>query len=197
MAKGSWIALGVLGAIALIVLGVAGAAMGTYNSLVRESEAVDGQSKQVDVQYQRAFRLVPQITNLAEQYMQNEKDVMQNVSALRSGLGAARNGTFDQKDQFASDLARFVLLVGNRVENYPQLKADRLFQQTMDEIINTENKIAMEKVRYNDIVQKYNAHRRQCCVPIFVAQFAGFGPKEYIGYADRPNQTEFPEGAQL
>lgn len=197
MVKGTWIVLGVLAAIALVVLGGAASAVGTYNSLVSESEGVDGQSRQVDVAYQRAFRLVPQLTLLAEQYMQNEREVLENVTALRAGLSAAENGTFEAKDAYLQEFVTFVALVGNRAEAYPQLRADRLFATTMDEIVNSENRIAMEKVRYNDRVQEYNAHRRKCCVPMIVAGMFGFDPKEYIGFEDRDNQSQFPEGQQL
>lgn len=197
MAKGSWIALAVLGAVGLIVLGVLGSAVGTYNSFVKESEQVDSQGKQVDVAYQRAFRLLPTLERLTTQYMQNEADIMTQVAGLRSGLGAAQNGTLNQKDNYTDQLVDLVLLVGARAEAYPDLKADQLFRDLMDEVTNTENKIAMEKVRYNDNVRDYNAHRRECCIPMFVANTFGFGAKEYIGFADRPNQSSFPEGAQL
>ena len=197
MVKGSWIALGVLVAVGLVVLGVLGSAVGTYNEFVKETEGVDAQAKQVDVQYQRAFGLLPELERLTRTYMQNEREVLENVTALRSGLGAAQNGTFEEKDAFLSEYVQFVALVGNRVEAYPELKSDRLFQQTMDEITTSFNKIAMEKVRYNDRVQQYNAHRRECCIPAFIANTFGFDAREYIGYEDRPNQTQFPSGAQL
>lgn len=197
MVKGTYIALGVLVAIALVVGGFALSAVGTYNSLVNESEAVDAQGKQVDVQYQRAFGLLPRLEDLTRQYMQNEREVLENVTALRSGLSSAQNGTFEQKDAFLGEYVKFVALVGNRAEAYPELKADQLFQQTMDEVTNSFNKIAAEKVRYNDRAQAFNAHRRQCCIPAFVANTFGFDAKEYIGYSDRPNQTTFPAGAQL
>lgn len=197
MAKASVIALGVVAAILLVGLGVLGSAVGTYNSLVRESEGVDSQARQVDVQYQRAFGLLPRLEELTMRYMQNEREVLENVTALRSGLGAAQNGTFEQKDEFLSRYVSFVALVGNRVEAYPELRADVLFQQTMDEVTNSFNKIAAEKVRYNDLVRDYNAHRRECCVPMFLANTFGFGPKEYIGYSDRPNQQPFPAGQPL
>lgn len=197
MVKGTWIALGVIAAIGLVALGLVGSAVGTYNSLVSESEGVDAQAKQVDVQYQRAFGLLPQLESLTRQYMQNERELLENVTALRSGLSSAQNGTFEQKDAFLGEYVKFVALVGNRAEAYPNLKADQLFQQTMDEVTNSFNKIAAEKVRYNDRAQGFNAHRRQCCIPLFVANTFGFDAKEYIGFSDRPNQATFPSGAQL
>lgn len=197
MAKGTWIALGVLGGIALVALGIVGSAVGTYNSFVQESEGIDAQGKQVDVQYQTAFRKVPQLVNLTEQYMRNEADVMTQAAALRSGLVPAGNGTFDEKDAYAAQLANFIALIAARAENYPELRASNLFIITMDEIVNTENKIAMEKVRFNDRVQEYNAHRRECCIPLWIAGAFGFDENDYIGYTDRPNQSTFPQGTQL
>lgn len=194
MVKGTWIALGVLAAILLVVLGGLASAIGTYNAMVDQTEGIDAQAKQVDVAYQRAFRLVPQLTALAERYMQNERDVLQNVTALRAGLAAAENGTFEAKDAYLQEFVTFVALVGNRAEAYPQLRADALFQQTMDEVVNSENKIAMEKVRYNERVETFNAHRRKCCLPLLVANFMGFGQKQYTGFEDRPNQAPFPSG---
>lgn len=197
MVKGTWIALGVLAAVGLLVLGVVGSAVGTYNSLVRESEAVDAQARQIDVSYQRAFGLLPELERLARTYMQNEREVLENVTALRSGLTAAQNGTFEQKDAYLGEVVQFVALVGNRAEAYPELRADRLFQVTMDEITNSFNRISMEKVRYNDRVEDYNAHRRECCLPAFMANLFGFGPKEYIGFEGRPNTDAWPDDARL
>ena len=197
MAKGTWIALGVLAGIVLVVVGILGSGVGVYNELVDEQTAVDAQAKQVDVQYQRAFRLLPTLMNLTEQYMQNEREVLTNVTALRSGLSAAQNGTFEAKDAYLQDMVAFVALVGNRVENYPDLEANELFKSTMAEIVNTENKIAAEKVLYNDRVQDFNAHVRKCCMPLLVANMLGFDEKEFIGFQDRPNQTAFPEGQQI
>lgn len=198
MGKGTWIALGVVGAILLVLLGAVGSAVGTYNKLVNEREGVDAQGRQVDVAYQRAFRLVPDIVNLTEQYFEQEAEVQTRVAALRSGASVAQNGTFEQKDQFADDLAATRAIIIQVVnENYPNLKANELYQTTINEIINTENKIAAEKIRYNDRVQGYNAHRQQCCIPVLVANAFGFHPKEYIGFENRPNTSELPPGEQL
>ena len=186
-----WVVLGILAAVLLLAIGVFASGASAYNSLVRESEAVDAQAKQVDVQYQRAFRLVPQLKALTDQYLRNETQVLRDVTALRSGLSAAENGTYEQKEAYLGEMVRFVALLGNRLENYPTLGARDLFQDLMDEVTNTENKIAAEKVRHNDRVQAYNAHRRECCLPALVAGLFGFGEKEYIGYTDRPNQSSF------
>lgn len=194
--KPQWIVAGVLGAIALVALGALAGAVGAYNSLVHDSEAVDSQAKQVDVQYQRAIRLVPQLESLSKQYLANETDLIARATALRSGIGAAQNGSLDDKDAYLGELVQVVALLGNRLEAYPQLGSKDLFIGLMDEVTNTENKIAAEKIRYNDRVQAYNAERRECCLPALVAGMFGFEKKEYIGYGDRPNTSSFG-GQQL
>ncbi|HWG92270.1 MAG TPA: LemA family protein, partial [Candidatus Thermoplasmatota archaeon] len=161
-----------------------------------QDEAINGQSKQIDVQYQQAFNVVPQLERLTREYMSNERQVMENVTALRSGYGRAINGSLTEKDAYLGEMGQFINLLG-RQENYPQLRADRLFQDTMDHIVNYNNKIAVEKTRYNDRVQEYNTYRRLCCLPAFMANTFGFEEREYIGYSNRPNQTSFPAGQPL
>lgn len=198
MAKGTWIALGVLGAIVLVVLGVVGSGISTYNDFVGEREGVDAQARQVDVQYQKAFSTVPQVTRLAEQYLENESEVQSSIAALRSGLAKAQGGSFEDKERFVESLNATTAIVVRAVnENYPELRSVELYEDTIIQIINAQNEIAMEKVRYNDRVREYNTHRQQCCIPLFVANAFGFGPREYIGYEDRPNVVPFPEGATL
>jgi LemA protein len=196
LAKGTWIALGVVGAIVLVALGAVGSAVGTYNSLVNEREQVDAQAKQVDVAYQREFRLVPQLVSLAESYLKNETDVQAKIAQLRSG--APPPGDLAASDAYAqrvTDARAIVIKVVN--ENYPDLKGSQLYRDTMNEVINSENKVAMEKVRYNDQAQGYNAHRQRCCLPLLVAGSLGFAPRDYIGYKDRPNQSDFPANQTL
>lgn len=197
MAKGTWIVLGVLGALLLIVFGALASFVGAYNSLNSESKAVDAQSKQVDVQYQRAFGLLPQVENITDRYMQNEKDIQTQVAALRSGYGPAINGSLQAKDNYTAQLSNLILAVGNRAENYPDLKASDLYANLQVLVTDTYNKIAAEKVRYNDDVQRYETHRTSCCVPLIVANMFGFHEKPYIGYNNRPDQTSFPAGQQL
>ena len=194
MAKGTWIALGILAAIALVAVGVAASGIGTYNALTNESVGIDGQSKQVDVQYQRAFRLVPQIVNLSDKYVDKTSEAYARVTALRAGVDQAQNGTLAQKEAAAQQIGPTFNFM---VEAYPDIQFDAVYQQVIDEIVNTENKIAAEKVRYNDQVTAYNAHRKRCCMPILVASLFGFEEREFIGFTDRPNQTGFPADQQI
>lgn len=163
MAKGTWIALGVIGAIVLIGLGVVGAAVGTYNELNRETVAVDQQAKQIDVAYQRAFSLLPSIERLASQYLQNESEVQTRVAALRTGLVPAQQGNYTEKDQYVRQIGELtdLIVVAGRSEAYPQLRSAELYEEVILERINTENMIQAEKTRYNDRVAKLNAHLRE------------------------------------
>lgn len=196
--KGTWIVLGVIGAILLIVIGGIASAVSAYNSLNAESKSVDAQSKQVDVQYQRAFGLLPQLTNITDRYMKNESDVQREVAALRSGLATATTtGSLNQKDNFSQQLSNLILLVGARSENYPELKAARLYENLQTEVTNTYNKVASERIRYNERVLKYETHRTSCCMPLLVANMFGFDAKEYIGFSNSPKQTEFPAGQTI
>jgi LemA protein len=180
------------GVVAIVTIGLFAGAISTYNGLVKERQGVQTQASQVDVQYQRAFGLLPTLTSLAEQYMAKESAVIQNVTALRSGLGPAQSGSLSDKEAFLNDINRFVLLVQGRSEAYPELKSVQLFQDTMTETINTANKISAEKVRYNEVAGAYNAHIQSCCLPMLAARLFGFEKAELIGFSDRPAQTAYP-----
>ena len=197
MAKGTYVALGVLAAIALIALGTVGAAVSSYNTLNTQSNAVDAQAKNVDVIYQRNFQLLPSLETIATKYFANETETQKQIAALRSGITQAQNGNLTEKTAVTESLNGLVAVLGSRVESYPGLKGDQLFLTLQDETTNSANKLASEKLRYNDKVQAYNTLRTSCCFPIFVAHTFGFGPKEYIGFSDRPNQQAFPPGQSL
>lgn len=189
-----WIILGAVAAV-LLISGVALAS--TYNGLVQERQAVETQGKQVDVQYQRAFTLLPQITQLAQQYLKNESAVQTKVAAVRSGACAAPS-TVNEKDQCSSQVTETGNLIIRVVsENYPTLQSVQLYKDVQTETINTANKVATEKGRYNEVAGAYNAHVQKCCMPVVVAGLFGFHKAELIGFSDRPNQSSFPSGQPL
>ncbi|HEX2022371.1 MAG TPA: LemA family protein [Candidatus Thermoplasmatota archaeon] len=196
MAKGTWIALGVLGGILLLAVGVVGSAIGTYNELNRENVAVDQQAKQVDVTYQKAFALLPSIERLATTYLQNESDIQTRIAALRTGLAPAQGGNETQKDDYVRALGEVtdLIVIAGRTEAYPELRSIDLYQTVITERINVENQILGEKTRYNDRVAKLNAHLKECCLPLIVGRLAGFEAREFKGYSDSPNQEPFPVG---
>ncbi|HUR62495.1 MAG TPA: LemA family protein [Candidatus Thermoplasmatota archaeon] len=187
----------ILGAVGLVVLLLLIGTVSAYNSLVQERQGVETQGKQVDVQYQRAFTLLPQIQDLAQQYLRNESAVQTKVAALRSGACASPQ-TINEKDQCSSQVTETGNLIIKVVnEDYPDLKSVTLYQNVQTETINTANKVATEKGRYNEKAGAYNAHIQKCCLPALTAGLFGFHKAELIGYSDRPDQSSFPSGQPL
>jgi LemA protein len=126
---------------------------------VTEEEAVKAQWAQVENQLQRRNDLIPNLVESTKGFAQQERDVFQAIADSRSKLAGAQ--TTDQKIQAANEqssaLARLLVVV----ENYPQLKSSETFARLMDELAGTENRIATERMRYNERVQQYNTSRRR------------------------------------
>jgi len=142
--------------LALVALPLSGCA---YNRFVTQEEAVKAQWAQVENQLQRRNDLIPNLVETVKGYAQHEEGVFKEIADARSRLLAAQ--TPEQRIQAAnqqtSALGRLLAIV----ENYPQLKANEQFNRLMDELAGTENRIAVERMRYNERVQEYNTSRRQ------------------------------------
>jgi LemA protein len=146
----------------------------SYNRFVSQEEAIKAQWAQVENQLQRRNDLIPNLVETVKGYASHEQAVFQAVADSRARLAGA--GTPEEKIAAAnaqsSALARLLAVV----ENYPQLKANEQFNRLSDALEGTENRIAVERMRYNERVQEYNTSRRQ--FPSNVT--AGlFGFKEY------------------
>jgi LemA protein len=148
------IALIVIGVIVLGVLGVFGWAMGSRNSLVTEREAVNAAWSQVDVALQRRADLIPNLVETVKGFAKQEQTVIKEVTDARAALGGAR--TPQEKIQANSQLDGALSRLLVVVENYPQLKSNENFLRLQDELAGTENRIAVERRKYNETVQKYN-----------------------------------------
>ena len=146
----------------------------SYNRFVGQEEAIKTQWSQVENQLQRRNDLIPNLVETTKGIAQQEKDVFGQIADSRARLAGAR--TPEQTIQAANDqsaaLARLLVVV----ENYPQLRSSESFNRLMDELSGTENRIAVERMRYNERVQEYNTARRQ-----FPANLTAslFGFKEY------------------
>lgn len=142
----------------LVVLGVALVVAliigGQYNGFVRSAEAVDTQWAQVEGQYQRRFDLVPNLVASVEGVMKQEKEVFGALAEARTKYAGA--ATTDAKvaaaGEFDSALSRLLVVM----ENYPQLRSVETVQSLMAEIAGTENRISVERGRFNDMVRDYN-----------------------------------------
>ncbi len=162
----------VFGLIALIFFGQY---VSVKNTLVQKNEAVKAAWSQVDIVLQRRADLIPNLVETVKGFAKQEQTVFGDIAAARSQLLSA--GTPQQKiaanKQLDGALGRLLLIV----ENYPQLKSNENFLRLQDELAGTENRIAVERKRYNDALQDYNTYIQQFPSSIF-AGWAGFKPNE-------------------
>ena len=158
MTKGQKTALIVAGIILLVVLVPLLYLKGTYNSLVTMDEGVKAAWAQVENQLQRRYDLIPNYVETVKGYAKHEREVFLKVTEARSKVGGA--GTIDEKiaanNQLSSALSRLLLVV----ERYPDLKANTNFIRLQDELAGTENRIAVERRRFNETVRVYNTKIR-------------------------------------
>ena len=146
----------------------------SYNKFVSQEEAIKAQWAQVENQLQRRNDLIPNLVETTKGFAQHEESVYKDIADARARLLAAKSPeeTIAAANQQTSALGRLLAVV----ENYPQLKANEQFNRLMDELAGTENRLAVERMRYNEKVQEYNTSRRQ-----FPANLTAkmFGFKEY------------------
>lgn len=169
--KKTWII--VLAVLALLVF----SGIGSYNSLVKLNENVDGKWSQVENQLQRRTDLISNLVATVKGYAAQEKEILNNIADARSRLVGAK-GAADKaaaNDALSSSLSRLLVVV----ENYPNLKSDANFRQLQDELAGTENRLAVSRKDYNDAVQVYNA-RIKTFPNVIWANMMGFGPREYF-----------------
>jgi len=131
----------------------------SYNTFVSQEEAIKAQWAQVQNQLQRRNDLIPNLVETVKGYAAHEEGVYKDIADARSRLLAARSPeeTIQAANQQTGALGRLLAVV----ENYPQLRANEQFNRLMDELSGTENRIAVERMRYNEAVQAYNTSRRQ------------------------------------
>jgi LemA protein len=131
----------------------------SYNTFVSQEEGIKAQWAQVENQLQRRNDLIPNLVETTKGFAQQERDVFGQIAESRAKLAGAT--TPEQKiaaaNEQSSALARLLVIV----ENYPELKSNVTFARLMDELAGTENRIAVERMRYNNTVQQYNTARRQ------------------------------------
>jgi LemA protein len=147
-------ALIVLGVIVLIVLACFGSYISAKNQMVAKNEAVKSTWSQVDIVLQRRADLIPNLVETVKGFAVQEQTVFGDIAKARSALLSA--GTPQDKinanRQLDSALGRLLVVV----ENYPQLRSNENFLRLQDELAGTENRIAVERKRYNDTLQDYN-----------------------------------------
>src|SRR5437868_10716492 len=159
--------------LALIAFIAFGQYISVRNTLVTKNEAVKAAWSQVDIVLQRRADLIPNLVATVKGYAQQEQTVFGDIAKARSALLSA--GTPSDKiaanQQLDGALGRLLAIV----ENYPQLKSNENFLRLQDELAGTENRIAVERKRYNDTLQDYNTYIQQFPHNIFAA-WPGFKP---------------------
>ena len=189
----------VLGILALMLVVIAG---GSYNRLVKLSQAVDSQWAQVQNVYQRRADLVPNLVATVSGAANFEKSTLTEITAARASVGQvkldpnsaptdpAKLAAFESaQGQLSSALSRLLVVV----ERYPDLKATANFQDLQTQLEGTENRISVERRDFNTAVQNYNTAIKSFPT-VFYAGMFGFSPKPYFTAtpgADTPPKVQF------
>ncbi|MBC2701407.1 MAG: LemA family protein [ANME-2 cluster archaeon] len=168
---------GVIGAIVLIILLTGGWFLSTYNGFVAAEEGVDASWAQVESQYQRRADLIPNLVSTVKGYAAHEEEVLTEITAARSQWGAAatQQSKMEAAGSMDSAISRLLLVV----ENYPNLKANENFLALQAQLEGTENRIAVERMRYNEQVRAYNTKIKRMPAGILANMF-GFDEKLYF-----------------
>ncbi len=172
-----------------VVLFVALALPGcSYNKFTGSEEAIKGQWSQVQNQLQRRNDLIPNLVETVKGYAAQEKEIFTRVAESRAKLNSATTPQqqIEAANEQSSALARLLVIV----ENYPQLKSDATFRQLMDQLEGTENRIAVERMRYNERVTEYNTLRRRFPSNVTAKMF---GFKEYPYWQAPPEAQKAPK----
>lgn len=158
----------------------------TYNKMVNESEQIDSQWAQVTNAYQRKFDLIPQLMNITDSYLNWEASTYANITMLRTQWTQALAAGDEQAQINASsklDAQAATIIVS--VENYPGLQGVAVVQNLMYEVTGTENRIATERMYYNDDVKVYNSHIKRFPAS-WVANSGDFEPRRYYNSQNAP-----------
>jgi LemA protein len=160
----------------------------SYNRFVSQEEAIKAQWAQVENQLQRRNDLIPNLVETVKGVAQQEKDVFGQIADSRAKLAGAQTPEqrIEAANQQAAALARLLVIV----ENYPQLRSNESFNRLMDELAGTENRISVERMRYNERVQEYNTSRRRFPANITASVF---GFKEYPLFNAPPEAERVPK----
>jgi len=187
MGKGLIAVIVLIVILAVLGLIVFGQYVGVKNTLVTKNEAVKSSWSQVDIVLQRRADLIPNLVETVKGYAQQEQTVFGDIAKARSALLSA--GTPQEKIAANGQLDGALVRMLAIVENYPQLKSNENFLRLQDELAGTENRIAVERKRYNDTLQDYNTYVQQFPNSVF-AGWAGFKPNEaYFAASEAARQV--------
>src|SRR5580698_272979 len=189
MKSGVIVAVVLLAVIVLVVLSFGGMYISRRNQMVTLNEQVKSNWAQVDVVLQRRAYVIPNLVETVKGFAAHEETVFGDIAKARSALMNAQTpqDKIAANGQLDSALSRLLVIV----ENYPQLKSNENFLRLQDELAGTENRIAVERKRYNDSIQAYNTYIGQFPNSIF-ASWAGFKRNDAYFQAS-PTSREAPK----
>ena len=176
MSKALKTGLIILAVILLFVFIVGGKLISGYNNVVAMDENVKGKWAQVENQLKRRFDLIPNLVETVKGYAVHEKELFENIAEARTKYFQAK--TLKDKVEGANRLEGVLSRLLVLKETYPQLKANESFLKLQDSLEGTENRIAVERKRYNDSVQMLNTYIRTFVGRLY-ASFAGVSSAEY------------------
>jgi LemA protein len=195
--KTLWITLGV---IVFLVFAVFSWVKGSYNTMVSQDEGVKTAWSQVENQYQRRLDLIPNLVNTVKGYAAHEKETLEGVINARA---EATKTTIDPSNLNEESLKKFQAAQGELssalsrlmvvMERYPDLKANQNFSELQAQLEGTENRITVERKRFNEVAQAYNTYIRSFPNNILAGMF-GFFPKAYFtadAGAEKAPKVEF------
>jgi LemA protein len=195
--KTLWITLGV---IVFLVFAVFSWVKGSYNTMVSQDEGVKTAWSQVENQYQRRLDLIPNLVNTVKGYAAHEKETLEGVISARA---EATKTTIDPSNLNEESLKKFQAAQGELssalsrlmvvMERYPDLKANQNFSELQAQLEGTENRITVERKRFNEVAQAYNTYIRSFPNNILAGMF-GFFPKAYFtadAGAEKAPKVEF------
>lgn len=174
----------------VIVIAVFGYAASARNGLVAEEQAIKSQWAQVDVVLQRRADLIPNLVETVKGFAKQEQTVIKSIADARAALvnGRTPQEKIQANNQLDTALGRLLVVV----ENYPQLRSNENFLRLQDELAGTENRIAIERRKYNEAVERYNKD-----IQLFprnvVAGMFGFQPSPY--FTTEPGARTVPKVA--
>ena len=188
MSKGLKTTLIVVGIILLIVFSLYGCVSSSYNSMVTADESVKAAWSQVENVYQRRFDLIPNLVNTVKGYAAHEEKVFTEIAEMRSRAGGVINVS-DEVLNNPESFAKFQKVQGELggalqrlisvAENYPALQANENFRDLQSQLEGTENRIAVERKRFNEAVQAYNMQTKRFPQALLANMF-GFREKSYF-----------------
>jgi len=177
--------IGIVGVL-VVALIVAGILVSGYNKAVRLDEQVSEKWAQVENQLKRRFDLIPNLVTTVKGYAAHEKELFENVAEARTRYFQA--GNVADKAAAAGTVERALSRLLMLQERYPDLKANESFLKLQDELAGTENRIAVERMRYNEAVKAVNTYRREFIGRSFCS-WAGIEQAEYFEIPEAQKET--------